>query len=226
MNRQAEALFQQKDKTKKQEAVSLLVTAINQAPKQLDNYLQLAAYLTAMQDFEQAEDLLQKALQQFPDNSALQYNLGVLYYEAGALTQAEQQFNQLVSQAPTAENDLMLSRIYFKKQNFAKAFAFALTAHDQDSQNEPAVLMMADCLLSLGQLQPAQNYYQQAAKLKPDDMAALFGAGMVQYILHEDDGQLQKVKQADPAYFKQQQERLVAIEKLVADQKKAADHAD
>ncbi|MCH4171040.1 MAG: tetratricopeptide repeat protein [Lactobacillus sp.] len=215
MNQQAAALF---DKDDQQGAISLLVKAIAKDSDDLENYLQLGTYLTAVQDFEQAEELFQKALHKFPNNQALNYNLGVLYYEAGELKKAQAQFQSLNTKAQTAENYLMLARVFFKQQNYQKATAFALTAHDLAPKDTGALVLLGDSLLSLGNLKQAQDFYLDAYGLDKANLAALFGAGMVQYVLDHDDHLLQAVKAQDPKYYHAQQKRLSDIEKYVATQ--------
>lgn len=212
MNQKAAALF---NNDQQQAAVKLLVQAIDKNDQDIDNYLQLATYLTTLKDYDQAEELLKKACHQFPDNLDLMYNLGVLYYEIEAFPLAEQQFQKLLKLQADTENYLMLARIYYKQQNYAKAMAFALTAHDQDPQAVAPSIMLGDSLLSMGRLKQAQEFYLQAHQLAPDNMESLFGAGVVAYILNQDDSLLAQVKMKNPTYYQQQIKRLSEIEKFL-----------
>lgn len=212
MNQKAAALF---NNDQQQAAVKLLVQAIDEDGQDIDNYLQLATYLTTLKDYDQAEELLKKALHQFPDNLDLMYNLGVLYYEIEAFPLAEQQFQKLVKQKADTENYLMLARIYYKQQNYAKAMAFALTAHDQDPKAVAPNIMLGDSLLSMGRLKQAKPFYLKAHELAPDNMESLFGAGVVAFILDRDDRLLEEVKAKNPEYYQKQTKRLSEIEQFL-----------
>lgn len=212
MNQKAAALF---NIDQKEAAVKLLVQAIDAQPDDLDNYLQLGTYLTELKDFEQAEELLQKACHRFPNNGDLNYDLGIVYYEAEHFELALQQFTQLIKTQPKSENFLMLARIYFKQQNYPKAAAFALTAHEKAPDTAAPSILLGDSLLSMGQLQSAKDFYLQAHKVDPDNLDALFGAGMVTFILDKDDRLLLQVKTKNAAYYDKQQQRLSEIEKFL-----------
>lgn len=75
-----------------EEAVQQLVDYLEKTPTDIEAYVTLATFLTTLKDYEQAEVLLQKALTQFPENDALKYALGTLYYQAEAYQQAETTF--------------------------------------------------------------------------------------------------------------------------------------
>ncbi|WP_416353022.1 tetratricopeptide repeat protein [Agrilactobacillus fermenti] len=216
MNKQAEKLFNQDEK---QKAVHVLVQAINNEPEQIENYLQLSTYLTQLQDVEQAEVLLQKAIGKFGAQTELLYNLGVVYYEAGRYDLAQTEFDKLNQQDANFDNNLMLARIFFKTKQYAKAAAFALTATEKAPQNSAAYLVLADSLLSLGQLSQAKTFYQKAYQLKPTDLDALFGIGLIDFVRDHDQTKLLAVKAKDAQYYASKQTQLVAIEKMIRDQK-------
>lgn len=205
----------------KQGAVKALVKAIEQAPLQLDNYLELAAYLNALKDTDQAEKLLHSALVRFPDNQDLLYSLGTTYYAAGNYPQALAQFQQIT--ATRLENDklYMLASTYYAQQDYAHALAFALTAQQNEPQRSDVNLLVGDLFLALGDFGHAETYYAQALTQEPDSAAANFKVGLARLAQGTaNEAYFEKAKQLDAAYFEREKHRLSDIERYLKAQQK------
>lgn len=109
---------------KQQEAVKALVQEIKQQPDQIDNYLELAAFLNTLKDFEQAQQLLQQIQQRFPNNQDIQYSLATTYYAAGRYDLAEPLFLKITDQRLSNDRDYMLGVLYHQKQDDKRALSF------------------------------------------------------------------------------------------------------
>ncbi|WP_125552211.1 tetratricopeptide repeat protein [Loigolactobacillus jiayinensis] len=205
----------------KQGAVKVLVAAIEKTPAQLDNYLELAAYLNALKDTQQAEKLLQSALVRFPDNQDLLYSLGTTYYAAGDYAKALTQFQQVT--LPRLENDklYMLASTYYAQQDYAHALAFAVTAQQHEPQRTDVNLLVGDLFLALGDFSHAATYYGQVLTQEPKSAAANFKVGLARLAQGlSNEAYFEKAKQLDAAYFAQEKHRLSDIERYLKAQQK------
>ncbi|KRK35126.1 tetratricopeptide repeat protein [Loigolactobacillus bifermentans] len=204
-----------------QEAVKALVNVIEQHPDQVDNYLELAAFLTTLQDFEQAQQLLQQVQQRFPDNQDIQYSLATTYYAAGRYDLAEPLFLKLTDSRLKTDQNYMLGALYHQKQDDKRALAFALTAQQAAPQRLDATQLVGDIWLSLGQFKAAEQAYQQVLSQQPDVAAAYFNVGLALLGAGEDAAAyFKKADALDHDYFQQQQQRLADIERYLQAQKK------
>ncbi|MFL2028159.1 tetratricopeptide repeat protein [Loigolactobacillus zhaoyuanensis] len=218
MKNTSKALWAKGDK---QGAVKALVAAIEQAPELLDNYLELAAYLNALQDTEQAEKLLQSALVHFPDNQDLRYSLGTTYYAAGDYPKALDQFQQLT--AARLENDklYMLASTYYAQQDYSHALAFALTAQKNEPQRDDVNLLVGDLFLAIGDFNHATTYYTQVLARTPKSAAANFKVGLARLAQGApSEAYFEQAKKLDTAYFEREKHRLSDIERYLKAQQK------
>lgn len=206
---------------KQQEAVKALVQEIKQQPDQIDNYLELAAFLNTLKDFEQAQQLLQQIQQRFPNNQDIQYSLATTYYAAGRYDLAEPLFLKITDQRLSNDRDYMLGVLYHQKQDDKRALAFALTAQQAAPKRVDANQLVGDIWLSLGQFKAAAQAYQQVLAQQPNVAAAHFNVGLALLGAGEKPtAYFEKADALDHDYFQQQQQRLADIERYLQAQKK------
>ncbi|MFD0897944.1 tetratricopeptide repeat protein [Loigolactobacillus binensis] len=205
----------------KQGAVKALVAAIEHDPLAVDNYLELAAYLNALQDTEQAAKLLQSALVKLPQNQDLLYSLGTTYYAAGDYTKALAQFQQLT--LPRLENDklYMLASTYYAQQDYNRALAFALTAQQHEPKRTDVNLLVGDLFLALGEFKHAETYYTKALATAKTKAVANFKIGLARLAQGQSSQTyFAQAKQLDPTYFAHEKHRLTDIERYLNAQQK------
>lgn len=202
-----------------------LVQKIDQYPDEPQNYYDLATVLVDGNDYEQAEELLMKALGLFDTFSTevkdkLIYGLGNVYYAAEEYPKAINWFEQITSQKLKADAYIMIAQSYLAIGDNKRSMAFALSAQ-VDQQLTPEIgNMIGDNLLALGDFEQAGNFYDQTLKGDPNNGPAMFNRGLVAMIQEEPYTKyFEKAKQLDPDYFQKSQQKLTDIEKFLKDKK-------
>lgn len=211
-------------KAEQQALVHQLVTKIDAEPANYQAYYELAVLLTAGQDFEQAEELLMKALGQFDQNvkarDLLTYALGNVYYQAGEYDRALPYYQQITDVKLKTDAYLMMAQSLMAKKDYQHALVWAITAKDQQPQAVDANLLVADILLALGNNQQAYDFYQDVIQLDHKNGHAYFNAGLTAMVLGQPYAALfAQAEKLDPTYFNQHQQQLSDIEKMLAAQK-------
>ncbi|MFC6180124.1 tetratricopeptide repeat protein [Lactiplantibacillus daowaiensis] len=217
------ATNQRPTKAEQQALVHQLVTKIDQQPTNYHAYYDLAVLLTAGQDFEQAEELLMKALGQFEANPAakdlLAYGLGNVYYQAEAYDKALPYYQQITDAKLQTDAYLMIAQALMAKKDYQHALVWAITAQEKRPQTADTNLLVADILLALGNNQQAYDFYQKAIQIDPTLGKAYFNAGLTAMVLGKPYADLfAQAQKFDAAYFKTHQQQLSDIEKMLAAQ--------
>ncbi|KRK74398.1 tetratricopeptide repeat protein [Lacticaseibacillus nasuensis] len=186
-------------------AIQAAVKEIDAHPKDPKRYATLATMLIAINDYDQATQLLVQALGLFPNDPELLYSFGLVAYAQDNAPLAIKYFAQLTGTAGAlaADADYMLALCYQRQHNNQKALAFALTAKDADPTRVDAALLCAQLLLALG------SFAQSAAMLEPflaaKDARVLFQYGLAKSGAGADGSPwLAEAKRLDPKHYDQQ----------------------
>ncbi|KRL58484.1 tetratricopeptide repeat protein [Latilactobacillus fuchuensis] len=207
------AILKQWSDGQHEEAVQALVDYLKKAPADIEAYVTLATFLTTLQDFEQAEVLLQKALTKFPDQPALSYALGTLYYQAESYQQSEAIFMELVKNSQSVDAQYMLAQTYHQMEQNPRALVFALTAQEQQPQALDTNILVGNILISLGDFDQAQSYLKKALKIDVQNGEALFKYGLTQLVLDQPSATyFERAKKVAPDYFEKNKQQLMDIE--------------
>lgn len=200
----------EEQKKQTQKLVHRLVMAIDEEPDKFNNYYDLGALLTRLNDFEQAEELFMKALGIFEKKNdakavnLLNYGLGNVYYSVGKINEAIKQYNKIDDAKLKADSYLMLAQSYMKQKNYQQAVAYGLTAHDLRPQDPEINQAIGDSLLALGEFKQAKNYYDLILKRHPGRADTQFNRGLVAMVLGEPyQDYLNQSQQLDPDYYAQ-----------------------
>ena len=200
----------EEQKKQTQKLVHRLVMAIDEEPDKFNNYYDLGALLTRLNDFEQAEELFMKALGIFEKKNdakavnLLNYGLGNVYYSVGKINEAIKQYNKIDDAKLKADSYLMLAQSYMKQKNYQQAVAYGLTAHDLRPQDPEINQAIGDSLLALGEFKQAKNYYDLILKRHPGRADTQFNRGLVAMVLGEPyQDYLNQSQQLDPEYYAQ-----------------------
>lgn len=218
LQRKSQALWIKGDK---QGAVKILVAAIKKAPSQLDNYLELAAYLNALHDVTQAEKLLRSALARFPHNQDIHYSLGTTYYAAASYSRALNEFKKIT--LPRLQNDklYMLASTYYAQKDYGHALAFAVTAQQRQPKQVDVNLLAGDCFLAIGDFSHAETYYRQALDQAPASAPVNFKLGLTAMAQGKSNAAyFKQAKKQDAAYFAREKHKLTDIERYLKAQQK------
>ena len=215
----------EEQKKQTQKLVHRLVMAIDEEPDKFNNYYDLGALLTRLNDFEQAEELFMKALGIFEKKNdakavnLLNYGLGNVYYSVGKINEAIKQYNKIDDAKLKADSYLMLAQSYMKQKNYQQAVAYGLTAHDLRPQDPEINQAIGDSLLALGEFKQAKNYYDLILKRHPGRADTQFNRGLVAMVLGEPyQDYLNQSQQLDPDYYAQSENRISDIEHFLQKQ--------
>ena len=215
----------EEQKKQTQKLVHRLVTAIDEEPDKFNNYYDLGALLTRLNDFEQAEELFMKALGIFEKKNdakavnLLNYGLGNVYYSVGKTNEAIKQYNKIDDAKLKADSYLMLAQSYMKQKNYQQAVAYGLTAHDLRPQDPEINQAIGDSLLALGEFKQAKNYYDLILKRHPGRADTQFNRGLVAMVLGEPyQDYLNQSQQLYPDYYAQSEKRISDIEHFLQKQ--------
>ena len=215
----------EEQKKQTQKLVHRLVMAIDEEPDKFNNYYDLGALLTRLNDFEQAEELFMKALGIFEKKNdakavnLLNYGLGNVYYSVGKTNEAIKQYNKIDDAKLKADSYLMLAQSYMKQKNYQQAVAYGLTAHDLRPQDPEINQTIGDSLLALGEFKQAKNYYDLILKRHPGRADTQFNRGLVAMVLGEPyQDYLNQSQQLYPEYNAQREKRISDIEHFLQKQ--------
>lgn len=214
----AEQLYQQ---NQKQAAVRLLAQKLQQDMSHLDWFLQLSGYLTAGGDLAQAEELLLKAKQLFPQAQEIDYNLAVIYFMAGKKEQSQQWLQNITDTKLASDVYYLMAKQFLQKRQVAQALAYALTAYEKNPHLDDNCLLVGDIFLQLKRFANAQDYYQRALTLK-QSAPAYFKLALAEMVCGDSkfSQHFQKAKQLDKSYFATHQQQLADIERYLTTQTK------
>lgn len=228
----------QRDYTKKREqeeqqahqVIHQLIQKIDRQPNNFHNYYDLATFLVEAKDYQQAEELLMKALGIFDNDSddvkdTLKFGLGNVYYAAEEYDKAIKTFQQINDDKLQSEAYIMLAQSYMAKGDNKRAMVFALSAQSTKHDDPTVNQMIGDNLLALGNFKQAGEFYDIVLKHEPKDGKANFNRGLVAMVDDEPfERYFQTAKESDPDYFQKGQQKLKDIEKFVQLNKKENHH--
>lgn len=215
MNKKAEQLFKQGDK---EAAIKLLVADLNQNAKQLPEILQLSTYLVQAGDLEQAEELLARSLEMFPNNQNLLYNLGNVYYLADEFDKANGIFQNLIDDNYAFEAYFMMAKTLDQQGKKQLAIMYALTAVEKAPHDQQAKELLADLLLANGNFDESLGFYQEANKIKPQAKYYFNMALCAMNLKLDYQEYLNKAKQLDEKYYLKNEKKLSEIQEYLKQQ--------
>ena len=187
-------------------AIQAAVKRIDEKPTDPKRYAVLATMLIGIHAYDEASQLIVKALGLFPNDAELTYDAGLLAFSQGNSTLATKYFGQLATaKKGTLKQDAqyMLALSYQQAGQVQKALAFALTAHDAAPEKVDAALLSAELLLGLGAFADAAKLLAPFLQIK--NARVLFTYGMALTGQDEDGSQyLDQAKKLDPKGYDQQ----------------------
>ncbi|WP_125571641.1 tetratricopeptide repeat protein [Lacticaseibacillus songhuajiangensis] len=172
----------------KEAAISAAVHLIDEQPDEPGNYALLATMLINMRAYDQADELLVKALGLFPDQEELRYNWGLSAYQQGNYQNALARLLPLtkpdIAKGLRADASYMVALTYKAADDNLHALAFAMTASQLNPQASDAAVLTANLLLALGSLQEAKQLLEPF--LDSQDGQVQLTYGMILSALGED----------------------------------------
>ncbi|MCH4058988.1 MAG: hypothetical protein LKE97_03740 [Pediococcus pentosaceus] len=114
----------------------------------------------------------------------------------------------------------MIAQGYYAQSQYKLAFAFGLTALEQNPHDADTNELMGDVNLALGDAPRAQKYYDAALENK-NTAKLLFNRGVVEMTLTKKKTNIyfEQAKKIDKTYFESSKQRLIDIDKLLSESK-------
>ncbi|WP_155285900.1 tetratricopeptide repeat protein [Lacticaseibacillus zhaodongensis] len=195
----------------KQKAISAAVAEVDAHPHDYHPYAVLSAMLINMRDYDQAAELLDKALGLFHEQPELRYNWGLLAYQQGEYKDALARLLPITGpdtkKSLRGDANYMVALSYQGLEEPLRALAFAMTAHDLNPQAEDATILTANLLMASGAFAEAKRMLQPLVKHGSGQVLVAYG--MVLGALGEDGSKyLDAAKDADPDAYKRARELL------------------
>lgn len=206
---------------KQNKIVHELVKKIDSNPQKAENYFDLSALLIEQQSFDQAEELLNKALGNVRDADGvdlIQFGLGNLYYTQSEYDKTIQVMQTIKSKKLQPDANQMIAQSYFAQNKYQIAFAFALTAQEKKQQDISINSLLGDITLAMGDLDSAEHYYDLVLNGDSKNASALFNRGIIEMVLHDgrlDNHFFKDAKAFDSELFEENKSRLIDIDSLI-----------
>lgn len=157
------------------EAVAALQRAIQLAPREVNNYLDLAALSLDHGSFQVGVDVLNAALRIVPDSPDLHIARGVLYVQMGQFNEADADFQKADTLEPTQNLSILARGISLVQENELGRSLETLRERLKKAPNDPMLnYLLAEVLIRKGiqpgtaELQEAKAAAQCAVRSKPD----------------------------------------------------------
>jgi tetratricopeptide (TPR) repeat protein len=157
------------------EAVAALQRAIQLAPREVNNYLDLAALSLDHGSFQVGVDVLNAALRIVPDSADLHIARGVLYVQMRQFKEADGDFQRADTLEPAQNLGIVARGISLVQKNELGRSLEALRERLKKAPNDPMLnYLLAEVLIRKGiqpgtaQFQEAKDAAQRAVRSKPD----------------------------------------------------------
>lgn len=141
--------------------------------------LQKAFKLLEYGQFREASSVLEKLLNEMPDDADLLYNLGMCYTELGEPTKAIELLDKCISNAPEFANAYVALGVALSRTgDLERAKECLLKSLELDPNNPYALKNLGAIYGNEGDNQKALNYLKRSFELNPEDPYTAFGIGM------------------------------------------------
>ncbi|MFT8424047.1 MAG: tetratricopeptide repeat protein [Liquorilactobacillus sp.] len=205
-----------------QKLVQRAIDKIDKNPDDAKAYYKLGVLLTEFKDYEQAEQLLLKALGLFSGKTELDllnYGLGNVLYSANYFQKAINYFSKIKGQELKGEAILMTAQCEYALGNYKKSLAFALTINEDDrSKDMGAKQLIANIFLALGDFKNARKYFDLILAKEPHNFEANFQRGIITLVLEGEEQAANYFKVAqklDHETFSKMRGQIIDIQKTI-----------
>lgn len=194
-------------------SISFYDEAIKANDKNSSAYVGLAEVYDDLDQRDKAIFNYEKALEYSPELTELNAPIGILYYQKGEISTAENYLQKAVSTEPnSAETQYFLGLVKYKNNNNDEALKAFLKATNLDPTSSEAFYYLGETYDRLDKDQDAIKAYKQATTINPKYTDAWFDLGVALYTRGKDKKDTnylneailayQKVNQIDTAYNK------------------------
>ena len=217
--------FQLWEKGKVQEAIELLFFEIEKNSNNRDSYYNLASILTLSHKYDDAEAVLETAIEKYPNENIFLYAFGNLSYKKKEYQKAIDYYNktkQLENNNLKKEITLMLGQTYFAMNQPKKALVYLLQIEITLNDDSSILMMIGNCFLQTGFFKEAESRFKQVTKIEKENDDAWFRLGVCNYVENNKEkakSYFEQAKQVNPSHFIKLLTQFKEIEKLLYDDK-------
>jgi len=138
-------------------------------PDSLDSVLVMSAVLIEGLHWGEAETLVQRALQRYPDNKRLQFAAGMAEFKLGKIDEAEPYLRAALGQgAADAEVHYTLGQIAAQRGDVASATAQMESALELNPKKPEVLFSLGQFYLQQNQIDKAKTMLERAVAVAPD----------------------------------------------------------
>ncbi|MCM0599479.1 tetratricopeptide repeat protein [Periweissella fabalis] len=202
------------------QTIKKLVSMINKNPNDWRNYNDLGIVLVQIADYASAEELIMKALGLFKTDAKAQqsllYTLGNVYYGAGEYQKAMKYYQKIIDNTIKGDAFVMIAQSFMQQKQYQQALVYALTAQEMLPDDVKILILVGDIWLALGDFDKADVEYRRALSYDTDNVAALFGRGIIALTLNRPSAALfARVEQLDSKYYADNKQRVDEIATVI-----------
>lgn len=131
-------------------------------------------------DWRDEISLYAKSLEATPGSSALLYNLGVAFAEAGDTSRAADYYQRAIAIKPDYTSAIInLGNLFQRQGDYSQSAALYRRAISLDPRDPDAWVDLGNLYLQLGLTEQAKSAYEKAVALRPNDVEAIIDLGAV-----------------------------------------------
>ena len=169
-----------------EEALKALFENIEANPKEVENYINAEA-----NEVDKAEKFFQRAITLDPQNGAIYYNLGNVYYNEGRFNEAIKLYQQALKfNVDQVDTNYMIGMSFNQLEAFKEALPFLMTAAEQDDRHDVEVQFQYGLVLChLEMFDQAIKQLKSVLEMDNKHSDALYNLGLATYMQTEDTAQ-------------------------------------
>ena len=174
-----------------EEALKALFENIEANPKEVENYINAGILLAEANEVDKAEKFFQRAITLDPQNGAIYYNLGNVYYNEGRFNEAIKLYQQVLKfNVDQVDTNYMIGMSFNQLEAFKEALPFLMTAAEQDDRHDVEVQFQYGLVLChLEMFDQAIKQLKSVLEMDNKHSDALYNLGLATYMQTEDTAQ-------------------------------------
>lgn len=171
-----------------EEALKALFDNIEEDPTVTENYINAGIVLADAVEIEKSERFFQKAITIDPENGAIYYNLGNVYYNQDRFKEAIKLYQQAMKyNIELVDCNYMIGMSFNQLNAHKEALPFLMTAAEKDHQQDTEVQFQYGLVLcQLEMFDQAIKQLKKVLSIDSKHVDAIYNLGLATYMKNED----------------------------------------
>lgn len=171
-----------------EEALKALFDNIEEDPTVTENYINAGIVLADAVEIEKSERFFQKAITIDPENGAIYYNLGNVYYNQDRFKEAIKLYQQATKyNIELVDCNYMIGMSFNQLNAHKEALPFLMTAAEKDHQQDTEVQFQYGLVLcQLEMFDQAIKQLKKVLSIDSNHVDAIYNLGLATYMKNED----------------------------------------